>query len=229
MKVVNLSQRLSDPVLEGISHGQHRREALCILVEVVLNHFSARSATMHALHRVPRSCARLAWIRGNATLQPAANAQAVNPPPPPAPTQQKAQSAAPTPAPRHASSKAPEKEAKTQESTAESPDVKGKRRRVRWPTSRPPITLERPRQYMRPIGVGVLPVYDYALDYIKKDSAKLKSQLAAYRADLEKAQSAAEPDLEEIERLTEKIKILEIQSEINLPSVRWKANNGLGM
>ena len=48
------------------------------------------------------------------------------------------------------------------------------------------------------------------------------------KAALEKAQAAQEPNAAEVARLQEKVNILEVQSEINLPSVRWKARNGLG-
>lgn len=49
-----------------------------------------------------------------------------------------------------------------------------------------------------------------------------------YAAELEAAEKDGK-DLQEIERLKDKVRILEVQSEINLPSVRWKAKNGLGM
>lgn len=180
---------------------------------------------MYALHRVPRGCIRFARIRGNATLEAAASADAVKPPPPPPPpNEQKGQTASLSPAPRPAA----EKPSKKEEKPAEDPNAKKKRRRVQWPTSRPSITLERPRQYMRPIGVGVLPVYDEALQYIKKDSEKIKKQLVAVKAEIETLQASPEPNVEEIEGLKEKVHILEIQSQINLPSVRWKARNGLG-
>lgn len=182
---------------------------------------------MYALRRVPRSGVRFAQIRGNATLE-ATSAEAAKPPPPP-PTQQKAQTASVNPAPRPAASKDSETKGKPAEETAETPDASTKRRRrVQWPTSRPSITLERPRTYARPIGVGVLPAYDNALEYIKKDSERLKRELSGVNAELKKAQAASEPNAEEVERLKEKVCILEIQSEVNLPSVRWKARNGLG-
>ncbi|KIP02565.1 hypothetical protein PHLGIDRAFT_111938 [Phlebiopsis gigantea 11061_1 CR5-6] len=78
---------------------------------------------------------------------------------------------------------------------------------------------------MRPIGVGVLPVYDRALEYIKQDSETLKRQLASVNTQLQKA--AENTNVEEVEKLKKRAQILEVQSEINLPSVRWKARNGL--
>ena len=182
---------------------------------------------MYALHRAPRACARLAHIRGNATLQAAASAEAAAPPPP-APTTEKAQTASPSSAPRPATAKAPEKkEEAKKEQPAGQDDADSKRRRVQWPTSRPSISLERPRQYMRPIGVGVLPAYDRALEYIKEDSENLKAELADVKTQLRKATESS--NTEEVEKLKKQVHILEVQSKINLPSVRWKARNGLGV
>ncbi|GJE94174.1 PEBP-like protein [Phanerochaete sordida] len=183
---------------------------------------------MYALHRLPRGCARFAQVRGNATLQAAAAAsEAANTPPPPAPAQQSPPTPAAKPAPKPASAKAAPAPAKAQETAAPESDAKPNSRRV-WPTRRPPITLERPRQYMRPIGKGVLPAYDHALEYIKKDAGDLKKELHAVKAELEKAQASEEPEAaERVAELQEKVSILEVQSEINLPSVRWKARNGL--
>ena len=77
---------------------------------------------------------------------------------------------------------------------------------------------------MRPLGLGVLPVYDLAVDYLKQDSARLKRELAQLKTEIDTGGKSAA----ELGSLEEKVKILEIQSEINLPSVRWKARNGLG-
>ena len=77
---------------------------------------------------------------------------------------------------------------------------------------------------MRPIGIGALPVYDLALDYLRRDSANLKLQLAELKEEI----ASQEKTADEVEKLREKAEILEIQSKINLPSVRWKARNGLG-
>ncbi|TCD61067.1 hypothetical protein EIP91_009071 [Steccherinum ochraceum] len=118
---------------------------------------------------------------------------------------------------------APPKPKETNESTEPS-KPKGPYRF--WPTTRPSISLERPRQYSRPIGVGVLPAYDHALAYIKRDSELQKEELKEYQAELEiEEKGARNPG--HLERLREKVRILEVQSEINLPSVRWKARNGL--
>lgn len=95
-----------------------------------------------------------------------------------------------------------------------------------WKTHRPRITLEHPRQYSRPIARGVLPVYDLALQYIEEDSKALTQELEEVRKALKAAET--EGDAERQEALAEKARILEIQSQVNLPEVRWKAANGLG-
>lgn len=170
---------------------------------------------MHALRRLPRGqCAP--WLaRGNATVQAAT---APTPLPPPAQSAKpKAKAAAPTATTTEAGTGTATADVKAEEAT--------KTRFRRFPTSRPSITLERPRQYMRPVGLGVLPVYDLAVSYIKKDSENLKAELAGFKLQLESGKLTPE----EAEKVKEKVEILEVQSEINLPSVRWKARNGLGM
>ncbi|EKM60509.1 uncharacterized protein PHACADRAFT_246507 [Phanerochaete carnosa HHB-10118-sp] len=183
---------------------------------------------MYALHRLPRSYVRFAQVRrGNATLQAATSSDAVNAPPPPVPAQQKPPAASTKPALKPAGAKVPGAPAKSQEKTAPEADAKRGPRRV-WPTHRPSISLARPRQYMRPIGVGVLPAYDSALEYIKEDSNILKKELRTVKTELEKVQVLQEPEAaEQAARLQERVRVLEVQSEINLPSVRWKAKNGL--
>jgi large subunit ribosomal protein L35 len=157
------------------------------------------------------------WLtRGNATLTAA---QPSHPPPPPAQSS--------TPKATGASlNPAAQKPATAPTGANAAADDALKRGRPRpYTTSRPPITLERPRKYMRPVGRGVLPAYDLALKYIKKDSGNLKNELAEVKAQLDSGKLSSE----EADKLTEKAHILEVQSEINLPSVRWKMRNGLGM
>lgn len=184
---------------------------------------------MYALRRAPRSCLRLVSARGNATQAvPDASAVTAAPPPPP-PAAQTAQKPPPTPAPRPASSKQPQTDAKASETTPEKTGGRQRSSRSVFATHRPSITLARPRPYSRPIGFGVLPAYDEALKYIEEDSVKLKKELKGLKAALAQAQASQEPEAAaEVARLTEKIHIIEVQSEINLPSVRWKARNGLG-
>jgi hypothetical protein len=76
----------------------------------------------------------------------------------------------------------------------------------------------------RPFPKGVLPVYDEALKFIKKDSAILKAKLKALRADIDAAQQEGK-DVEAMKKHAEK---LDIESQVNLPSVRWRVDSGLG-
>ena len=98
------------------------------------------------------------------------------------------------------------------------------------PTRRPRISLEHPKEWNRPLAKGVLPVYDLALAYIREDSQNLKDELMEVTKELRAAGSVpvAERDVARVEFLQEKAHILEIQSQINLPDVRWKAANGMG-
>jgi len=94
---------------------------------------------------------------------------------------------------------------------------------------RPNISRERPRQWNRPLAFGVLPAYDEALKYIKTDSEILKTEIQQLQASLEKLATALEPNTDVIQKTEEKLSILEIQSQVNLPEVRWKVRNGMGM
>ncbi|PIL30743.1 hypothetical protein GSI_06911 [Ganoderma sinense ZZ0214-1] len=121
---------------------------------------------MLALRRLPRYAPRLTHIRGNATLEAASasQAQASAPPPPPPVT-------AKTATPPAAKEAAPEEPT---EDTTQSEQPKGKQRE--WPKRRPPISLERPREWNRPIAKGVEPAYDYALRYILRDAQFLRAR-----------------------------------------------------
>ena len=84
-------------------------------------------------------------------------------------------------------------------------------------------------------------MYDLALRYIARDAAKLRVELGNTRrelAALEKARAEQENEEakssvnavkeEELEQLREKVRVLEVQSEINRPVVRWMAFRGRG-
>ena len=178
------------------------------------------SANMLAIRRLPRACTRLSQCRGNATLEQTAATASTAPPPPPSP---KPATSTPQPAPSNAKAKASSVDAsKAGEAAAEeSKPLSGN-----WKTHRPRITLEHPRQYSRPIARGVLPVYDLALQYIEEDSKALTKELEELRKSLSAAET--EGDAERQQALAERVRILEIQSQVNLPEVRWKAANGLG-
>ena len=175
---------------------------------------------MLALRRLPRYAPRLTHVRGNATLEAASASQAqANTPPPPSPVT--AKTAMPPPA-QEAASEEPTG------TTAETEQPKGKQRQ--WPTRRPHISLERPREWNRPIAKGVEPAYDYALRYILRDAQFLRKELEELQAKVkaEEAKPEGEKDEAALEEMREKVRILEVQSEINLPEVRWKARNAMG-
>lgn len=177
---------------------------------------------MFALRRLPRYAPRLPSVRGNATIEAASasQTQASAPPPPPPVT---AKPATPAPAAKETVSAS---EDPTESTESEQP--KGKQRD--WPTRRPPISLERPREWCRPIAKGVEPAYDYALRYILRDGVFLRKELEELRAAVKAEEAKPESERNEtvLEGLREKVRILEIQSEANMPDVRWKARNGMG-
>ena len=97
-----------------------------------------------------------------------------------------------------------------------------------WKTRRPHINPERPRQWNRPLASGVLPAYDEALRYILQDSHALRAEAQYNRSALREAESSPNPDPELIKGFKEKLAILEVQSEVNRPEVRWNFRNALG-
>ncbi|KAL4065768.1 phosphatidylethanolamine-binding protein [Scleroderma yunnanense] len=92
---------------------------------------------------------------------------------------------------------------------------------------RPNISREHPRKWNRPLAFGVLQAYDEALKYIKTDSETLKAEAQQLHASLQKEKTAPEPDREAIHEMERKLGILEVQSQVNLPEVRWKVRNGM--
>lgn len=101
-------------------------------------------------------------------------------------------------------------------------------RPTNWKTRRPYINPQRPRQWNRPLAPGVLPAFDEALRYIRQDSHALRAEAQYNRSALREAESSPNPDPELIKSLKEKLAILEVQSDINRPEVRWNFRNGLG-
>ncbi|RPD70802.1 PEBP-like protein [Lentinus tigrinus ALCF2SS1-7] len=170
---------------------------------------------MLALRRLTCHAPRLVLVRGNATLEAASTQASVPPPPPPVTVK--------TATPAKEKETAPEEPASSEQ--AEQP--KGKQRQ--WPTRRPSISLERPREWCRPIAKGVEPAYDYALRYILRDAAFVKKELEELQAKVkaEEAKPEGERDAQALEEMREKVRVLEIQAEANLPDVRWKARNGM--
>jgi large subunit ribosomal protein L35 len=119
--------------------------------------------------------------------------------------------------------------APTTEGAADAPkDTRGRRRPVK-PARRPPAL--RPDAsgtgWNRPLAPGVLPVYDEALQFLRADSRALQAELEGVQKQLAQLPDA-ERDAEQARKLREKAHILEVQSEVNLPNVRWKFRNGSG-
>lgn len=81
-----------------------------------------------------------------------------------------------------------------------------------------------------PVAPGVLPVYDLALKYIARDAARLRIEVSRVRSELAEleAKEGAARDEGEVAKMKEKVRVLEVQSEINRPVVRWMAFTGRG-
>ncbi|KAF4623887.1 hypothetical protein D9613_001572 [Agrocybe pediades] len=113
--------------------------------------------------------------------------------------------------------------------------------------------LEKPRKWNRALPKGVIPAYDLALQLLQKDSQNLSVELADLRQRIaekeaqyqalnskrdalskskgEEGLAEIEEQMEEmnyeLEKMLEKANIIEVQSEINMPSVRWTVNNAM--
>jgi len=124
----------------------------------------------------------------------------------------------------------PATSSKSTSSPPPSPDDKNPSvsRSGNWKTRRPHINTERPRQWNRPLAPGVLPAYDEALRYIHQDSHTLRAEAQYNRSALREAESSPNPDPELIKSFKEKLAILEVQSEVNRPEIRWNFRNALG-
>ncbi|KAI0044081.1 PEBP-like protein [Auriscalpium vulgare] len=157
---------------------------------------------MLSLRRLPRLQPG-SLSRANATVAPAASADApaAASPPPPKP---EAANAAP-------------------ETPSASPEKASARGRRRWPTHRPSITIERPREWRRPVAPGVIPAYDEALRLLQWDSHAVQTEANELRERLDKENVAED----EATALREKLDVLDVMSKVNLPDVRWKAANGM--
>jgi large subunit ribosomal protein L35 len=90
---------------------------------------------------------------------------------------------------------------------------------------RPSISLERPREWNPPVAPGFIPAYDEAVAYIRADAAAVQAEADTLRSSLENGQVPTEG----IEDAKKRLDVLEIMSRVNLPEVRWKAANGMGL
>lgn len=125
----------------------------------------------------------------------------------------------------------PPKEAKEPTTATEESKPINPAYRRRYPTRRPRFSLENPRKWNRALRAGFLPAYDEALKLIRQDSRTLSQEAAELRRRIRNAEAEdgnSSVDLEKLAEDKKKLEILEIQSEINLPSIRWKFANALG-
>ena len=114
--------------------------------------------------------------------------------------------------------------------------------RMKCITKRPPISTASPREWCRPLAPGVIPAYDLALELLKADSTRIKSEALVLREDIrvreeqrttmtvketEDARVAVNKLDDELEALRAKLRILEVQAEANLPNVRWRVANAM--
>ncbi|KAF8895012.1 phosphatidylethanolamine-binding protein [Gymnopilus junonius] len=133
------------------------------------------------------------------------------------------------------------------ERSSQETKTQGRRKRTR--TTRPEISIQQPRSWHRALPPDVIPAYDLALQLLHKDSRNLKSEVSALRKSVENKETlyqallakvakaeaenkaALEDELQsldqDLESMSEKLNILEVQSEVNLPEVRWTVNNAM--
>lgn len=164
---------------------------------------------MFALRRVCAKPLTYTARRGNATVQAAAEATRTASSPPP-----------PTPAVEGAPKSAAQVEGET------APKTGG--RNVRRRRQRPNISLDKPKEWNRPIAKGVIPAYDEALKVIQMDSELLMAEAEEIRTDIQKAEAAEVRNDQELEKMRKRLNILEVQSRANLPEIRWKFVNAMG-
>ncbi|KAL0568361.1 mitochondrial 54S ribosomal protein YmL35 [Marasmius crinis-equi] len=112
---------------------------------------------------------------------------------------------------------------------------RGRRRRPFIVRQRPRISTSNPRAWNPPLQEGAVPAYDEALKVIYKDSRLLKKEVKEWKQEVDKkakeVNAATGEEKEtldaELEKMRERLNILEVQSEINLPSVRWAVANAM--
>jgi large subunit ribosomal protein L35 len=99
------------------------------------------------------------------------------------------------------------------------------RRNPKYPPIRPSINLQRPREWNPPVAPGIIPAYDEAVAYIRADAAAVQAEADTLRSSLENGQVPTEA----IGDAKKRLDVLEIMAQVNLPEVRWKAANGMGL
>lgn len=125
---------------------------------------------------------------------------------------------------------------------AEAGELQSRRNRTR--RGRPDISLKRPRRWNSPLPEGILPAYDEALRVIRADAKKVRREAAKQRKEVARAHDLLVGEAEggvklvdgekrktleaELEKMRAKLDILDVQSEVNLPEVRWSVANAMG-
>ncbi|KAJ7194173.1 phosphatidylethanolamine-binding protein, partial [Mycena pura] len=100
---------------------------------------------------------------------------------------------------------------------------------------RPLISLALPRRWSAPLPAGIMPAYDEAVKLIRADARRVRAEVERAHRLLCGEEPGAEPVVgverslveERLEHMREKLHILDVQSEVNLPEVRWSVANGM--
>ncbi|KAK7040598.1 hypothetical protein R3P38DRAFT_429814 [Favolaschia claudopus] len=114
-------------------------------------------------------------------------------------------------------------------------------RRSRKRYGRPEISLKRPRRWNMPLPEGILPAYDEALKLIRKDSYNVRKEANVLRREVDRLHRVLSGEVEgeklegeakiaveaALEAKRGKLHILDVQSEVNLPEVRWSVANAM--
>ncbi|KAF7306357.1 hypothetical protein MIND_00426900 [Mycena indigotica] len=99
-------------------------------------------------------------------------------------------------------------------------------RRNRKRTGRARVGMDAPRRWNAPVRAGVLPAYDEAVRLIRADAGAVRREAQALRAELRVAEKGG-ARAAEVEGMRERLHVLDVQSEVNLPEVRWSVANGM--
>ncbi|KAJ7924389.1 phosphatidylethanolamine-binding protein [Mycena leptocephala] len=106
---------------------------------------------------------------------------------------------------------------------------------------RPEIGMDRPRRWHLPLPEGVLPAYDEAVRLIRKDARDVRREAGEVRREVDRLHKVLCGEVEgqvvegeekkamedKLEKLRARLKILDVQSEVNLPEVRWSVANAM--
>ncbi|KAJ7630358.1 hypothetical protein FB45DRAFT_832913 [Roridomyces roridus] len=124
---------------------------------------------------------------------------------------------------------------------AERGELQSRRNRKR--RGRPQISLDRPKRWNRPLREGILPAYDEALRVIRADAWRVRKEAKEQKREVQRTHDRLVAKTEdgawvvqgeertlleaELEKKRQKLRILDVQSEVNLPEVRWSVSNAM--